>query len=368
MRRYFFFGGYMSKSKVAGTIVASDGKGKVEVTKSSTITGGTPVNNLEKATSIKMDKSITGIMGKLGGSLASSVLNRLGQEYSKNNYDPIALYKSVKTLGNDFTKNLDSLGGKVLTNVLVNSGFLGDPSEIVNGLLGASKDKPLSDMIKYQKDQIKVIVNGAEQVIKDIKDFDVESVGSVITMINGIVGDDNLAMALDLASEFAMLRELNNSALALGIAGTIDCILDYKTDKKEQRLIILDGLPMAVRMADLTYVKKSVEICGLGAVWSRCPDIITELLSTYKFKEEQTTPSVVTTEELITTLDALAYRWEYSKGVGREKINLNIFNTISSDARSSLALNDRFKDAIAISGTYVSNSASAGFKYAYPYY
>lgn len=358
----------MSKSKLASTIVSTDGKGKVEVTTSSTITGGTPVNNLEKATTVKMDKSVTGIMGKLNGSLAGKVLSQVGKEYSKNNYDPAALYKSVKNIGNNFTKNLDSLGGKVLTNVLVNSGFLGDPSEIVNGILGASKDKPLSEMIKYQKDQIKMIVNGTEQVVSDLKDFDIESVGSIVNLINGIVGDENLALALDLTAEFAMLKELNDSSLLMGIAGSIDCILEYKKDKKEQRILLLDGLPIAVRMSNIYYINKTIETCGLGAVWSRCPEIITELLSTYTFPEGQSSASESNTAEFINLLDKLLPRWEYKKGLGKEKINLNVFNTISGDAKSALCLNERFKDVIAISGTYVSPDFTTSFKTAYPYY
>lgn len=358
----------MSKSKIASTVVSSDGKGNVEVTTSSTITGGTPVNNLEKATTVKMDKSVNGIMGKLNNSLAGKVLTQVGKEYSKNNYDPAALYKSVKNIGNNFTKNLDSLGGKVLSNVLVNSGFLGDPSEIVNGLLGASKDKPLSEMIKYQKDQIKVLVNGAEQIIEDIKDFDIESVGSIVNLINGIVGDENLALALDLTSEFAMLKELNDSSLLLGIAGSIDCILEYKKDKKEQRIILLDGLPTAVRMSNIYYINKTIEKCGLGATWSRCPDIITEILSSYTFPEGQSTPTDGSTNDLVGVLDRLLPRWEYKKGLGKEKLNLNVFNKISGDAASALGLNARFKDCVTIAGTYASPDFTSSFKKAYPYY
>lgn len=358
----------MSKSKLASTIVASDGRGEVEVTTSSTITGGTPVNNLEKATTAKQEKSNSGMLGKLNDSLAGKVLIGLGNEYNKNKYDPKAFYNSVKNIGNNFTKNLDSLGGKVLSNVLTNSGFLGDPSEIVNGLLGASKGKPLSEMIKYQQDQVKVVVNGVDTIIKDLKDFDVESVGSVVAMINGIIGDGALAEALDLGAEFAMLRELNTASLLMGIAGSIDCILEYKKEKKEQRLILLDGLPTAVRMGNIDYINKSIERCGLGSVWSRCPEIITELLVAYRLPEGQPAPTDYSVKLLIEVLDRLKDNWEFLGGVGSQKLNLNVFNKLSQDAALSLGLNARFKDSIAISGVYVPAQFQTSFKTAYPWY
>lgn len=358
----------MSKSKIASTVVSSDGKGTVEVTTSSTITGGTPVNNLEKATSVKTDKSVNGLLGKLGGTVAGKALSAVGKEYAKNAYDAVSIYKKAKDFGNNLTKNIDSLGGQVLTNVLQNSGYLGNPSEIVDGILGASKGKPLSEMIKYQKDQVKFVVNGMSKVVDDIQDFDIESVGSVLTMINSIVGDENLATALDLNAEFAMLKELNNSSLLLGLAGSIDAILEYKKDKKEQRLLLLDGLPVAVSMSNLDYIKKTIEKCGLGATWSRCPDILTSILTNYRLPEDLTTPSEYSILQLIETLDSLAPNWEVKTGQGKVKYNLNVFNNISSDASSSLGLNERFKDIIAITGTYVSMNNQAAFKMAYPYY
>ena len=358
----------MSKSKLTGTVISTDGSGAVEVSNSSTITGGTPVNNLEKASSVKIDKALTGFSGKLNNSLAGKVLTHVGTAYKKSNYDPTAFYKSVKDLGNNFTKNIDSLGGKVLTNVLKNSGYLGDPAELVDGLLGASKGKPLTEMIKYQKDQIKMIVNGTEKVVSDIKDFDIDSVGSVLSMINGIVSDTNLATALNLTAEFAMLKELNDSSLLLGLAGTIDCILEYKKDKKEQRLILLDGLPIAVRMSNIEYINTTIDRCGLGSVWSRCPDIIAELLASYKFDGDSTYPTEYNKMQLVSVLDRLYTDWEFIRSVGTQKINLNVFTRISSDASATLSLDDRFKEAITIANMYMPREANAAFKSAYKWY
>lgn len=367
--KYYFLVFAMSKSKINRTIVDGDGRDIVDVTTSSTITGGTPVNNLEKAATAATDKLATGMLGKFSNSLAGKVLIETGKEYKKNAYDAKAFYNKVKNIGNDFTKNVDTLGGRVLTGILTNSGFLGDPSEIVDGLLGASKGKPLSDMIKFQQDQIKVAVNGIDNVIKDIKDFDVESVGSIVAMINGIVDDGRLAEALDLGAEFAMLKELNVSSLLLGIAGSVDIIIEYKKDKKERRLLLLDGLPTAVRMSNIDYVNKCIDHSGIGAVWSRCPTIITDLLTSYKLPDGQSQPSEYSTKVFIDLLDRLKNRWEYtSSQYGTERLNLDVFNRLSQDANWSLGLNERFKDAIGISGSYVPQVANAAFKTAYPYY
>lgn len=359
----------MSKSKINNTIVDGDGRDIVDVTTSSTITGGTPVNNLEKPVSSSQNKLTSGMLGKFSNSLAGKVLIETGKEYKKNAYDAAAFYKKVKNIGNDFTKNVDTLGGRVLTGILTNSGFLGDPSEIVDGLLGASKGKPLSDMLKYQQDQIKVTVNGIDNIIKDIKDFDVESMGSIVAMINGIVDDGRLAEALDLGAEFAMLKELNVSSLLLGIAGSVDVIIEYKKDKKERRLLLLDGLPTAVRMANIDYINKCIDHSGIGAVWARCPTVITDLLTSYKLPEGQSQPSEYSIKVFIDLLDRLKNRWEYkSSEVGTERLNLDVFNRLSQDASWSLGLNERFKEVIGISGVYVPQAANTAFKTAYPYY
>ena len=354
----------MAKSKTVSTIFDTTSS-NAKTADASTVAAANPINQI-----LPTQTATTSLVNGLLGGLATSLI---GNSSALNSaltaaQDTTALVNRASNLGNDFTKNIDSLGGKVLTSILTNSGFVGDNAVIVDGLLGASKGKPLSEMIKYQSNQVKLVVNGTQQLIKDIKDFDTHSLTSVMTLLNGVMGQGAVASLIDASAELTMLKVLNDAALKLGLSKAIDSIFDYDTDASNKRILLLDGLPLAVQQSNLYYIRKAVSVSGAGACWARCPDIIGDIITYYQLPTGVTVPTSAECSELIQTLNTLSSTWRYANVSGTQKINLSIFYRANEVSKQTLMLEPSLVSPLLIANNFPAADTLTTFKQFYPIY
>ncbi len=354
----------MATSKTISTIFDTTSS-NAKTTDASTISAANPINQILPTTT-----ATTSVVNGLLGGLATSLIGNSSALTSTlaAAQDATSIINRASNLGNEFTKNIDSLGGQVLSSILTNSGFVGDNAVIVNGLLGASKGKPLSEMIKYQANQVKLVVNGTQQLIKDIKDFDVNSLTSVMSLLNGVMGQGAVASLIDASAELTMLKALNDAALKLGLPQAIDSILGYDTDSVNKRTILLDGLPLAVQQSNLYYIRKTVATCGAGACWARCPDIIGDIIAYYQLPAGVTVPTTAECSEIVQTLGTLSSTWRYANVTGTQKINLSVFYRANDIAKQTLMLDAGLVSPLLIASNFPETDTLTVFKQFYPIY
>lgn len=358
----------MAQSKTVNTIFQTNSQAETKVVTGATVIAANPINNLIELATATFAPITNGLLGGLGSNLLAES-KKYDLTKFKNVFDPAGFKDRAKTLGTNLTKNLDSLGGKVLNDVLTNSGYLGDNKEIVAGLLGATKGKPISEIIKYQSNNVKAVINGVESTIKDIKNFDTDSLGSVMTMMGAIMGDPSMAQLIDSSAEMTMLKTLNDAAIYLGIPKAIDHILDYKKDDASaRRLLLSDGLPNAVSQSDLYYISRTIDECGVGSILSRQPNIISDILANYTLPQGEWDPQPQHLEQLVATLTRISSTWQFAKVGGEQKIDLNILYKANATARQVLMFDPNLVPAIVIANNFPSQPVKPFFKRCYPYY
>ena len=275
----------------------------------------------------------------------------------------------IKDRYKNLNKNLDSLGGVVLSNVLKNSGFLGDPDVIVEGLLGATKGRPLSEVIAYQKETVAFVIDGTKNIIKNIKDFDPRSISDVAKMISNVAGDTELAKILDMDSEFAMLKTLNDASIKLGIPKALDYIIDkVKDDKPQMRRVLLDGLTTAIENGDINYISTTIDNVGKGFVLAQSPEIIKQLVSSYQLPADQYIETPELKDQLLSTLEKIDPKWNIYLANGVEIINLSIFESMNDTVKNLLKLDPRYVSSVICASLYPPADTATLFKNYYPMY
>lgn len=360
----FIFWCNMATSKITPTVYESTGKDKVKKADASTITAGNPINTLPEGKSqIGLAKNVGGLLGlnKITG------LTKTLKDWEKKgvSFDPAVIKERYKNLN----KNLDSLGGVVLSNVLRNSGFLGDPEEIVEGLLGATKGRPLSEVLAYQKETVALVIDGTKNIIKNIKDFDPRSISDVAKMISSVAGDSDLAKILDMDSEFAMLKTLNDASIKLGIPKALDYIVDkVKDDKPQLRRVLLDGLPTALSNGDISYISTTVDQVGKGFVLAKSPEVINQLVTSYQLPPGEFIETEELKDQLLITLEKIDPKWNLHLANGVEVINLGIFESMNDTVRNLLKLDPRYVSSVICASLYPPADTATLFKNYYPFY
>lgn len=380
MTLLFFFGDDMAQSKIAApaktinTVVQSTGDAATSVvTDATTISAATPINNVKTLYQLTQASKITGILGKVNTTLKSDTF-KLGFALLPAIANPKAALARVKEFNKQGIKNItnyyDKLGGQMAANALENLG-LPDTKEnnaLLDGLLGANRDKPISQMFKDTKDTVKLVIGDSEQTIRDIKNWDAQSISGVVQMINTIAGNDDLATALDLGAEFAMLKTLNDTALDMGLYGVIDVILKDRTDTKLRRNLLLDGLPRASKNGDLGYIELTLKEASLGSVYARCPNILTDILSNFRLGDERKYPNGDDFTLLTGTLDKLASNWQYVEGLKDNTYNLALFSSMNDQAKQTLSLDSNLIGPVTIASSFSTQDTYLAFKACYPFY
>lgn len=246
---------------------------------------------------------------------------------------------------------LKDLKGDLLTSLLGSVGFVKDPKALADGILGLPGSTDPATLLLNSNPKLKIL-NGAVKFIKNDADFN--STEGILSAINVITGDSELAKVVNLQSQFAVLSNLVFKAQISGMPFLIDKVLN-KLDDDEKKVFLLDNAHKAMLNGDFYFLGKVMDAVSVEQLASKVKNPATYILANYRLPKGTNSPSEDTMESLGATLIALLDRvepnWHLVSARNTTLSNLGPFLTASKDAHQVLR-NSIYKVPAALATTY----------------
>lgn len=222
----------------------------------------------------------------------------------------------------------------------------------------------LTSAIGIDSKNVQVLVGETSALIEGT---DLKSATGILGLLSAVTGNSKLASLLDLGSEFSVIKALVLSAIAIGIPAIVDAALDHMKDEKKKKELLLTSLRQAAIASDLTTINKALDYVGADGVIARCPDIVTLILTNYKWSAKTTANDYSSlSSTLINTLNRIDARWHTTTRNGVDVSNLAPFTTASSNALTLLKLNSSLVIPCSIAPSYPKRALVASIKAKYP--
>ena len=187
---------------------------------------------------------------------------------------------------------------------------------------------------------IKQVGDGFEQMGKDFEKYikdDLFDSFSSFTNANSALNPEiaNMINTMGLGEELALLRNIVDQTVALEIPGLIDLIIKDIKDEKIQKAVLVQSIPNAVGTGNLELVLLALDIVSPNTIMGAYPTIIRDVLSSYKESADTINLDMSDrTDKLFEILHKLDPKWAYVQREGQWVINLDIFRSMSTAAKS----------------------------------
>lgn len=241
-------------------------------------------------------------------------------------------------------ESLNNLKGNLLTNLLSASGYIDQPSEVANALLGVPGSLSAEQLVLNQYPQLKIIVDNVEHFRKG-GDFD--EVGAATTILKNVLGNQEVIEMLNLGTTVNALNAVTGILAEYRIPEITTLVLSKLRSEKEKKEYLSGGVPNAVKSSDLHFIQMAIDELGVARVKSLYPNIVEELLSNYIHPFEEDVVTVTNLNKFYGILNLFDSNWDKYNRNGVLVKNYGVFEKISKDALELLELDvSRRADAL----------------------
>lgn len=232
-------------------------------------------------------------------------------------------------------ESLNNLKGNLLTNLLSASGYIDQPGAVANALLGVPGSLSAQDLVLNQYPQLKIVVNNVEHFRKG-GDFD--EVGAATTILKNVLGNQDVIQMLNLGTTVNAINAVTGVLAEYRIPEITDLIMSRLESRKEKEAYLTVSVPTAIKTSDLYLIQKGIDELGVERVKALYPNIVEELLTSYKHPTEDNVVSTENLNKLYTILNLFDQNWDKYTRNGVPVKNYGVFEKISKDALELLEL------------------------------
>lgn len=266
-----------------------------------------------------------------------------------------ALNKLKDAIGGPFNSitNIEGLKTNLVTNLLGSVGYTDNPEALAKGLLGLPGGTTPINALLDTNPKLKIIYNGAT-LIRDSKDTN--RAAGIMSLVNSISGNSELAKVLNMESQFSVLKDLMGMASVYKIPELIDTLLDKFDSDEEKARFLLTSAPDAFRNSDIALIDKIMDANSPELVKAKVGDPVGILLINYRLPLgfDKTNPASYTSAstELINVLNRVDPYWDSTNRNGVMVSNIAPFAVANADALLILSTVTIYAERCMLAGTY----------------
>lgn len=347
--------------KVAKTTFESGPLNKYVVADPNAVSVDNPLNNITEISNNVTNSLLGGLTGK---GLISGLSDLTGGAVDLTKLNPKGIADKIKSLSPDMGSSLNGLTGTFLTDVLKAGGYVGDASAIVGNITGDLIYKGFDQVIAEQKAGIKVVLNNYEKVIKN---GTLDTIKGVTDMVKGISDDFTKITVMDIAAEFGIVQTINDTAMALGIPGVPQILLNRYQSEKDKRRFVTGSLPNAITNGNLEFLDLALNTIGSNNCLATMPDMAKRIVKNYKLPVSKTWIDIQEAQHIVQVLDRLDGNWAMYIRNGIPVYNLEIFNEASDLVKEGFMLIPELRMPTMLAGKYQPVAIRDLMKKYYPY-
>lgn len=231
-----------------------------------------------------------------------------------------------------------SLGNDLAKDVFASVGYTGDLDGVIATIKDPEQLKANALAALATQDEVKVLINGVESVIKN---NDLSTANGIAAAISELTGNTTLLKITQISPMLSMVKSLVDNAMRLNLPGAVDALIDVVEDSKERNRLKLNSVLSAASNSDLDFIRSVFddEDIGVSKVRALYPNLIQVLLSSYRLRSEKDFKAE--TKKLEDILNRFNSRWYLSKRAGAEIIDISTMSAISNDAVKALSTNPK---------------------------
>lgn len=268
--------------------------------------------------------------------------------------------KAVKAVIGNKEALIANFKNGLVTDVLTNVGFGANAKEIAGVLVGDRDPTSLLTALGKTTPEMALVVNGIKTVMSADK---LDTAQGISALLNKLSGNSELVKVFDLQPETLLLKTLLDDATKLRVPELVDAILETAADDKQRRALLIASTPKAVLHSDLDTVVKTMEFIGDVNTHRTYPDIIADILASYKAPAARALQTVenpdessgiiaIDKEQLMSVLERLKPQWWLTTRDDVQVYNLDIFYNVSPDAVEALSQVPELTVPISMAGLY----------------
>ena len=242
-------------------------------------------------------------------------------------------------------------GGLSLDTDEIASRLSGGLEQTFRQMNDLAKDRIVSDLASR--------TGGAEDAIRFVIDNEAESVRSadfssaedMVNLLSGL-SDGTTAELLDIGAESAVIGEVLDSAIKMGVPRITDRVIDQFNDDEQKRRNILRRVRQSAISSNLHLVRRAIEIEGAESVLARVPDLVVLITRHYTLRGAGADQFPERRQELLDTLEQVDPNWYRTKRAGVWVDDLSAFTAASRDATTLLRDSQDHRVSMMIAESY----------------
>lgn len=232
---------------------------------------------------------------------------------------------------------LRNLKGNFLADVLSSVGFKDNAKELANGILGLPGSTDPITTVLGSNPKLKIIYDSVSFVKNQ---GDINSVTGAVSLINGVLGNSDLAKVIDTESQFALMGNAIKHAQALGIPGIADAFMEKAETPEEKATLALQLARNAFSHPALDTISTIMANISKERLEVEIPDASNQLLENYAIPntDGNAFPTATHTTDLTDALTSIKSNWYTYRRNGVDIVDLSVYLTMSKDAQDVLKL------------------------------
>lgn len=242
---------------------------------------------------------------------------------------------------------------------------MGGKAGIMNKLSGGLREGLSAiGLPKGVYDRVEATVMGVTQFMQA---NNVKDARGTFDILSRITGESEIASFLDVGAQASLMSSLTRELIGLGVPDAIDTLMQKSRSDEAAYWALQSNIIVAANVGDFKTVDLMTDTLGSNRMLSDCPDIISQMLGSYKFPSGTKVDDYQARfDELNTTFSKLDIHWGYHQRGNEWVTDTDFFKNISADARELLTWVGPFKDIILFADSYPETELNSLAKRLYP--
>ena len=318
--------------------------------------------------SINSGNSIQGLSGDMFGGGALGGLGKLLSQDMESFTSQFGKYekgiKAVTSVLNGDKSLIDNLKTNMVGDLLTSAGFGSTATQIAGSLLNGGNPMDTIGILAKGNPNLRLIMDGVETVIAA---KDVNSIEGLLAVAGKISGMEGLGKLLHIGPQLGIIKGLVDKANFLGIPDLANALIKTIKDPEDKKKVELGVTLGAAQGANLTMLREIMNKHGADAVSGMFPQMVGQVLTSYRYPADKKGPSVAEANVLITLCNDLDRNWMHENRGSVRTISTRHLVNVSKDARELLYLLDTTRETTMVASKYPATSMMGIAQRQYPY-
>lgn len=325
-------------------------------------TPDTPIGAMRDSINEGNSISIPGIGDGFGGlgELLSQDMASFSAAYGKYEQG----IKAVTSVLNGDKSLIENLKTNMVGDLLTSAGFGKTATQLAGSLINGDNPMDIVGSLAKANPNLRLIVDGIETVV-GAKDID--SIEDLLAVAGKLSGMEGLGDLLQIGPQLGIIKGLVDKANFLGIPELANSLMKTIKDPSDKKKVELGASLGAAQGGNLTMLKDIIGKHGAAAVSGMYPQMVGQILSSYRYPTDKKYATVSEANNLISICNELDKDWMHENRESNRVISMRYLTTVSKDAKELLYLLDSTREATMVASKYPSTSLMGLAQRQYPY-